>query len=116
MDRIWDLAIQAGPFAVVGTCIVIWWLVQSHAASRAGYVERIDELEAQIKGLQEARLEDYKKVTDLVTGLTQSQVAAAAAMSERNRTSTELTDAVREMLLHVKFLLQNVGVKTSAGG
>lgn len=116
LDRIWDVAMATTPFGVALLMVAIWWMNRAHNTSRDGWIGRVKELEKEcsdaqvrIETLQQKRLDDFKMITDLVSSLTQSQIANTAAMQQRSETSAGLTKAVEELLYHIKFLLQSRG-------
>lgn len=77
--------------------------------SRENYRARIVELEEKNEVLQLARLSEYKDLTGVLGRLSETQLAQASAMQERSKTSTELVDVVRELLVHVKLHLSGLG-------
>lgn len=77
--------------------------------SRETYRGRILELEEKNEALQLARLSEYKELTGVLSRLSETQLVQANAMQERSTTAGELTDMVRDLLIHVKLQLSGLG-------
>lgn len=98
-----DAAYQTTPFALLGMVIVIWWLITTHRSSRDGYVARIKELENRIDELQEFRIQDNLRITTALEHQNRANLALAAAMEGRTRTTEKLQDAVTRVLVHLEY-------------
>ena len=112
---LYELALTAGPFALVATLTAIGWLLKlrmsdgaAYEKSKAAYRARVTELENQISEQRELRLQEFKSVTTLIANSTNAQLVQAAAMDARSKSSAELTDVNKELLIYVKTLIDSV--------